>query len=96
MVSPLEEGGLDDLKATIFDALGMVRVYTKAPGQPPDYDTPIVLPQGSKVEDAAQTLHKDWLHRLQYSLLWGSGKFDGQHVGRDYVLSDGDVLEFHG
>jgi ribosome-interacting GTPase 1 len=34
--------------------------------------------------------------RLKHALLWGSGKFDGQTVGREYVLGDGDVLEFHG
>ena len=24
-----------------------------------------------------------------------SGKYDGQRVGRDYVLEDGDVIELH-
>ena len=96
MVSPLENVGLDELTESIFGTLDKVRVYTKAPGGEFDYDTPIVLAQGSKVEDAAQALHKDWGRRLKYALLWGSGKFDGQRVGRDYVLADGDVLEFHG
>ena len=73
-----------------------VRVYTRAPGQEPDYDKPIALAQGSRVEDAAEALHKDWRRRLKYALLWGSGKFDAQRVGRDGVLADGDILEFHG
>ena len=88
--------GLDALKGAIFTALGRVRVYTKAPSGEPDYASPIVLPEGSKVEDAALSLHKEWKRRLKYALLWGSGKFGGQRVGRDYVLADGDVLEFHG
>ena len=96
MVSPLGEAGLDELKEAVFWALSRVRVYTKVPGGEPDYSDPIVLAQGSKVEDAAQALHQDWRRRLKYGLLWGSGKFDGQRVGRDYVLADGDVLEFHG
>ena len=96
MVSPLEDVGLDELKGCIFRALDKVRVYTKAPGGEPDYDAPIVLARGSKAEDAAQALHKDWRRRLKYALLWGSGKFAGQSVGRDYILADGDVLEFHG
>ncbi|MQF70283.1 TGS domain-containing protein, partial [SAR202 cluster bacterium AD-804-J14_MRT_500m] len=25
----------------------------------------------------------------------GSSKFDGQRVGRDYPLQDGDVIELH-
>ena len=88
--------GLEELKQAIFVALGRVRVYTKAPGEVPDYDSPIVLDHGSRVADAAETLHKDWRRRLKYALLRGSGKFDGQRVGRDYVVADGDVLEFHG
>ena len=95
MVSALEDVGLDELKRAILSALDKVRVYTKSPSGEPDYHTPIVLAEGSKVEDAAQALHKDWRRRLKYALLWGSGKFDGQRVGRDYILADGDVLEFH-
>jgi ribosome-interacting GTPase 1 len=73
----------------------LVRVYAKAPGEAATYESPIVLARGSNVQDAVASLHKDWQRRLKYSLLWGSGKFEGQRVGRDYVVSDGDVLEFH-
>ena len=96
MVSPLEDMGLEELREAVFWALGMVRVYTKPPSGEPDYSTPIVLAKGSTVEDAAQDLHRDWVRRLKFAILWGSGKFDGQRVGRDYVLADGDVLELHG
>jgi ribosome-interacting GTPase 1 len=95
MAAPVEGVGLEELKERIFEGLGKVRVYTKAPGEEPSYETPIVLPLGSTVEDAALALHKDWGRRLRYSLLWGSGKFQGQRVSRDFVLSDEDVLEFH-
>jgi ribosome-interacting GTPase 1 len=27
--------------------------------------------------------------------LWGRSGFDGQHVGREHVLADGDVIELH-
>ncbi len=96
MVSTAEEVGLNELTEATFRALGKVRVYTKAPGEDPSYGSPVVLLQGSVVQDAAEALHKDWKRRLRYALLWGSGKFDSQRVGRDYVLADGDVLEFHG
>ena len=95
MVSALEDVGLDDLSERMFLALGLVRVYAKAPGEAATYESPIVLARGSNVQDAAASLHKDWQRRLKYSLLWGSGKFEGQRVGRDYVVSDGDILEFH-
>ena len=95
MVSPLDGVGMEELRWAVFSALDKVRVYTKPPSGEPDFDTPIVLAKGSTVEDAAQDLHRDWRRRLKYALLWGSGKFDGQRVGRDYVLADGDVLELH-
>ena len=59
MVSCLEEVGLDDLTESLFRALHKVRVYTKSPSGEPDYDTPIVLAQGARVDDAALALHKD-------------------------------------
>ena len=96
MVSAQEGVGLDDLTEAIFRTLCKVRVYTKAPGGQPDFQAPIILARGSTVENAAKALHKDWRRKLNYAQLWGSGKFEGQRVGREYVLADGDVLEFHG
>lgn len=32
---------------------------------------------------------------LKYACIWGSAKFEGQRVQRDYVLHDRDVVEFH-
>lgn len=88
--------GLLHLAEAVFAALGKVRVYLKAPGVQPDYKSPLVLDRGSVVSEAAQSLHKDWNRRLKYAQLWGSGKFEGQRVGRDYVLVDGDVIELKG
>ena len=87
--------GLEELADAIFSALRKVRVYLKAPGLEPDYNEPLVLDLGSTVEEAAQSLHKDWAKKAKYAVLWGSGKFDAQRVGRDYVLADGDVIELH-
>ena len=94
-VSAAQETGLDQLADAIFTALAKVRVYLKARGSQPDYDDPLVLDQGSMVEHAALSLHKDWTVKVKYALLWGSGKFGGQRVGREYVLADGDVIELH-
>lgn len=95
-VSAETETGLDGLAEAVFDALGRVRVYLKARGSEPDRKDPLVLATGSMVEDAAVLVHKDWLRRFKYALLWGSGKFGGQRVGRDYILVDEDVIELHG
>jgi ribosome-interacting GTPase 1 len=89
-------GGLAELREALFDALDVIRVYTRPPGQPPDRSRPFVLPRGSTIEALADAIHHDLGRRLQRAALWGtSGKFDGQRVGREHVLEDGDVVELH-
>jgi ribosome-interacting GTPase 1 len=88
--------GLEDLAREIFRSLGVIRVYTAAPGAEPNLENPLVLPQGCTVEEAAVVIHKAWHEKLKYALLWGSAKFEGQRVGREHVLADGDVVELHG
>jgi len=45
------------------------------------------------VADFAGKIHQDFLQKLKAARVWGSTAFDGQMVGRDYVLQDGDVVE---
>ncbi len=87
--------GLEELKREIYQMLNIIRVYTKAPGEKPDLTHPIILEKGSTLEDAAADVHKDFLHKLRYARVWGSGKHDGLMVKRDHVLQDGDVIELH-
>lgn len=94
-ISALEGAGLNELKRKIFEALNIIRVYTKAPGEEPEMSNPLVMEVGDTVEDAAEALHKDFRRKLKHALLWGSSKFDGQMVPRNHVLHDGDILEMH-
>jgi len=87
--------GLEEFEQTVFNTLDIIRVYTKSPGKKADFDDPIVLPKGSTVQDAAESVHKDFRQNLNFALIWGSGKFDGQRVKRDHPLKDGDVIELH-
>jgi len=87
--------GLEEMKRAIYNLLDIIRVYTKSPGARADLDEPVVLKTGSTVEEAAASIHKDFLRNLKYAQVWGSGKFDGQKVSRGHVLEDGDVIEFH-
>lgn len=84
---------LDQLRAAIFEALEIVRVYSKAPGREADMGEPFVLPRGSTVEAFAGRVHQDFVHNLKSARIWGSGEFEGQLVARDHVLQDGDVVE---
>ena len=92
-VSAKTGAGLEDFRRQVFESLDVVRVYTRAPGREPDFTQPVVLPRGSTVEDVAEAIHKQLARKLKHALLWGSGKFDGQRVGRQYVVEDGDVVE---
>lgn len=83
------------LKDALFRALRIIRVYAKEPGKPPDFDQPFTLPQGSTVLDLAAEIHKDFAENFNYARIWGSTRFEGQTVQRDYLLNDGDVVEIH-
>jgi ribosome-interacting GTPase 1 len=93
--SATEGNGLDRMRESVYEALDIVRVYTKAPGSKADLTEPVILKRGSTAIDAAESVHKDFQQNLRYIVIWGSGKYDGQRVGRDHALQDGDIVEFH-
>jgi hypothetical protein len=97
LVSAQSGLGLGDLGAWLWRQLGLVRVYTKAPGKPPERSRPFTLRAGEQtVEDAARLVHRDMARTLKFARVWGrSVTADGQHVGREHLLADGDILELH-
>jgi ribosome-interacting GTPase 1 len=94
-VSAKTSYNLDALKETVFKTLEIIRVYTKVPGKEPDLTEPFVLKRGSKTEDLASKIHKDFSEKLKYARVWRKHVYDGQMVQRDYLLQDGDVVELH-
>jgi len=94
-ISARDGTGLEELKQATFRRLDIIRVYTKMPGQKPDFNDPIILDRGSTMADAAEEVHKDFRAQLKYARIWGSGKHDGVMVKRDHVLQDGDIIELH-
>ena len=99
MFSAEENVGEEELGTEIFQALNIMRVYTKSPRERLQDFTkrdPIVLSIGSTVGEAAHEVHKDLSQSLKFAILWGkSGKFEGQRVGRNHQLHDGDVIAIH-
>ncbi len=87
--------GLDQIGPWLFRSLGIVRVYTKAPGRPPDKDRPFTVRQGQTVRDVALQVHREVADSLKYARVWGKGHYDGQQVGKEHQVADGDVLEIH-
>ncbi len=94
-VSAATKDGLEELRRTLFVSSRIIRVYSKEPGKEPDRATPFVLPEGSTVLDLAETIHRDFMSSLRYACIWGSARFGGQRVQKDYVLRDRDVVEYH-
>lgn len=92
-VSATTGRGLDLLRRRVFEALEIIRVYSKEPGEPPDMVAPYTLKKGSTVAEMAVKVHKDLAEKLKAARVWGANVFDGQTVSREHVLSDGDIVE---
>ncbi|HLA79876.1 MAG TPA: GTPase [Vicinamibacteria bacterium] len=87
--------GLAGLGPLLFDVLGIVRVYTKVPGHPPEAHRPFTLWRGSLVRDVARLVHRGRAAELHFARVWGSGEFDGQQVSADHPVRDRDIVELH-
>ena len=87
--------GLGELATWLFRALGVVRVYTKAPGKEVERDRPFTVRQGDAVLDVARLVHKDIAEGFRFARMWGAAVFDGQQVGAEQPVADGDVVELH-
>ncbi len=85
---------LDGMSWTLYEHLDILRVYTKIPGKKRE-DKPIVLPEGSVVEDAARKVHKElFVERFRFAvILRENDKIKRRTVGLNYPLQDGDVLQ---
>ncbi|MGB5924620.1 MAG: GTPase [Dehalococcoidia bacterium] len=94
-ISAREGDGLEEFRRAVYQALNIIRVYTKTPGSKADLTDPMVLEKGNTLEEAAESLHKDFYQNLKYAVVWGSGKYDGQRVSKEHILQDGDIVEFH-
>ncbi|KAJ1508776.1 GTP-binding protein [Coelomomyces lativittatus] len=84
----------DTLLQKMWEALALVRVYTKPKSQLPDYSAPVVLKRYmDTVEDFCKQIHKALLEEFGYAMVWGSSvKYSPQKVGKEHVLHDEDVV----
>jgi len=94
-VSCVSGAGLDQLGRRTFEALDIIRVYTKEPGKDPDRDRPFTLARRSTVGELARAIHQDIAEGFKFARVWGPSVFDGQAVKEAHVLAEGDVVEIH-
>lgn len=91
-----QEGFHNLFAQQLFEASGLIRVYTKPLNQKERSERPLVLRRGSTVRDVVKAIHSTLLSTFQYARVWGSSvKFQGAKVGLDHVLEDGDTVEIH-
>jgi ribosome-interacting GTPase 1 len=88
--------GLEKVGELLFQALDLIRVYTKEPSEREPSPKPIVLKRGSTVHDLARNIHSDFSENFAYAKVWAKRLvFSPQKVGATFILEDGDVVEIH-
>jgi ribosome-interacting GTPase 1 len=88
--------GLETLRTAIYQAMDVIRVYSKLPSaKEADRDRPFTVRRGSQLIEMAEMVHKDFLERLKFARVWGSAVHDGTQVKGDYLLHDKDIVELH-
>lgn len=86
-------GEIDHLGTWLFEALGVIRVYTESAVKKRD-DRPYTIRRGQTVLDVATLIHKDFARDLKFARLIRPG-YPDRRVGRAFPLRDGDRIEIH-
>ena len=91
-VSVIDEASLGAFSDAVWALTGLIRVRLRANGE--TSEEPVALEAGSTVTDVADSVHHELAASFLGARIWGSSaRFDGQRVGRDHVVQDGDVVE---
>ena len=91
-VSVLDDNSLDALRAALWKLTGLVRVFLRHLGE--EEGDPVALRPPATVADVANAIHHELGAQCRGARVWGpSARFDGQRVGRDHLLADGDAVE---
>ncbi|MBI4361540.1 MAG: TGS domain-containing protein [Euryarchaeota archaeon] len=84
--------GLPEFRGALWERLRLLRVYLKPLREPVAKD-PMILRQGATLRDVCQSIHTGMADRFKYAQVWGkSVKHEGQRVGLDHPVADGDIV----
>ncbi len=88
--------GIEELGKALFESLGIVRIYTKEPGNRVHSDHPFALRKGATMNELAKNIHKELLSNFMFAMVWAKRlPFSPKKVGLNFVLEDGDIVEIH-
>jgi small GTP-binding protein len=91
-VSVLDERSLDGLRGAVWSLTGLIRVWLRT-GRETEPE-PLAIHPPATVADVADAIHHDLGATAIGARIWGpSARFDGQRVGRDHEVRDGDAVE---
>jgi ribosome-interacting GTPase 1 len=91
-LSILDDDSLEAFREVVWGLTGLIRVYLRTNGE--TEPEPAALAPGSTVADVADSIHHDLAATFTGARIWGpSARFDGQKVGRDQPVQDGDIVE---
>jgi uncharacterized protein len=91
-VSIIDEASLDAFREAVWRLTGLIRVQLRSNGT--TAQEPLALETGATVTDVADAVHHDLGATLLGARVWGpSARFDGQRVGREHQVLDGDTVE---
>lgn len=93
LAASVAAGRVEHLGPWLFEALGVVRVYTESAAKKRD-DRPYTIRRGQTVLDVALMIHKDFARDLKFARLIRPGHPD-RRIGRSFELQDGDRIEIY-
>ena len=91
-VSIIDDESLAAFKEAVWKLTGLIRVYLRHNKQVDE--EPLAMQPGATITDVATKVHKELGAACRGARIWGpSARFDGQQVGRDQRVQDGDTVE---
>ena len=91
-VSVLDDDSLEAFRQAVWRLTCLLRVFLRSGGE--IEDEPVALQPPVTVLDVADSIHHELAARCVGARVWGpSARFEGQRVGREHALVDGDAVE---
>jgi len=88
--------GLKTFGKELFEALGIIRVYTKEQSAKKPSPKPFILKRGATIQDLAKSIHSDFYNHFSHAKVWSERlTFSPQKVGLSFILDDKDIVEIH-
>lgn len=95
LISAAHHMGLEQLKADIWNALGLIRVYLVRANEEPHMDAPMVIAKGTTLGEVATGIGTEFAEMKRKAKIWGKGsKFPGQEVSLAIEVQDGMMVRF--